>query len=170
LYLTYLKRNFGGNEYVAYGYSWKIDVTKRDPAKGCGTAPELRLADFIRQEKEAVIEEWVTFAKTRVPPGENMTQLALRDHIVELLDFIADDLKSSQSDEEQANKSKGDGPLRGALPLSAAELHAMLRLNHGFNINQMVSEYRARASVLRQWRGWNRPKGRYLHKRFDQVQ
>jgi hypothetical protein len=148
LYLTYLKRNFGGNEYVAYGYSWKIDVTKRDPAKGCGTAPELRLADFIRQEKEAVIEEWVTFAKTRVPPGENMTQLALRDHIVELLDFIADDLESSQSDEEQANKSKGDGPLRGALPLSAAELHAMLRLNHGFNINQMVSEYRALAPVF----------------------
>jgi signal transduction histidine kinase len=134
-------------------------VTQRDPAKIGGTAPELRLADFIRQERDAVIEEWVAFAKTRVPPGENMTQLALRDHIVELLDFIADDLESAQSDEEQANKSRGDGPLRAALPLSAAELHATLRLNHGFNIDQLVSEYRAlRASVLRQWLAGNQPK------------
>jgi signal transduction histidine kinase len=137
----------------------EIDVTKRDPAKAGGTAPELRLADFIRQEKEAVIAEWVVFAKTHVPPGENMTQLALRDHVEEILDFIADDLESAQSDEEQANKSKGDGPVRTATHLSAAESHATLRLNHGFNIDQMVSEYRAlRASVVRQWVARNQPK------------
>jgi hypothetical protein len=116
----------------------EIDVTKRDPAKAGGPALELRLADFIRQEREAVIAEWVTFAKTRVPPGENMTQLALRDHIVEILDFIAHDLESAQSDEEQADKSKGDGPLRTPIHRSAAEVHAALRLRHGFNIDQMV--------------------------------
>jgi RsbT co-antagonist protein rsbRD N-terminal domain len=128
----------------------EIDVTKRDPAKAGGTAPVLRLADVIRQEREAVIADWVTFAQTHVPPGENMTQLALRDHIVEILEFIADDLESAQSAEEQTNKSKGDGPLRTALHISAPEVHATLRLNHGFNIDQMVSEYRAlRASVLR---------------------
>jgi signal transduction histidine kinase len=137
----------------------EIDVTKRDPAMAGGTAPELRLADFIRQEREAVIADWVIFAKTHVPPGENMTQLALRDHIVEILDFIADDLESAQSDEEQASKSKGDGPNRTAIHRSAAELHASLRLNHGFNIDQMVSEYRAlRASVVRQWVAQNQPK------------
>jgi signal transduction histidine kinase len=137
----------------------EIAVTKRDPAKAGGTAPVLRLADFIRQEREAVVADWVTFAQTHVPPGENMTQLALRDHIVEILEFIADDLESTQSDEEQANKSKGDGPLRTALHISAPEVHATLRLNHGFNIDQMVSEYRAlRASVLRQWVARNQPK------------
>jgi signal transduction histidine kinase len=134
-------------------------VTKRDLAKAGSTAPVLRLADFIRQESEAVIADWVTFAQTHVPPGENMTQLALRDHIVEILEFIADDLESAQSDEDQANKSKGDGPLRTALHISAPEVHATLRLNHGFNIDQMVSEYRAlRASVLRQWVARNQPK------------
>lgn len=133
-------------------------MTKSDPARLDG-APALRLADFIRQEREAVIAEWVFFARTHVPPGGNMTQLALRDHIVEILNFIADDLESAQSDEEQAKKSKGDGPARSALKLSAAETHATLRLNHGFNIDQMVSEYRAlRASVVRQWVARNRSK------------
>ena len=35
---------------------------------------------------------------------------------------------------------------------SAAEIHAALRLADGFDIDQMVSEYRAlRASVVKQW-------------------
>ena len=117
-----------------------------------GTAPRLRLADFIRQEMDAVIVEWVAFAKSHVPAGASMTQLALQDHIKEILNFIADDLESPQSGPEQVKKSKGDGPVETQIHHSVSEIHAALRLNDGFNIDQMVSEYRAlRASVVKQW-------------------
>jgi signal transduction histidine kinase len=136
----------------------EIRLTEPARAKADGTAPQLRLADFIRQEMEAVIAEWVAFASSHVPAGANMTQLALRDHIVEILNFIADDLESPQTAHEQVSKSKGDGPAEGRIQDSAAEIHASLRLNDGFNIDQMVSEYRAlRASVVKQWTARKQP-------------
>ncbi len=56
------------------------------------TAPEgtLRLADFIRQNVEGIVAEWITFAQTRTPASDNMSDLALKDHIVEILTFVAD--------------------------------------------------------------------------------
>ena len=96
------------------------------------------------------------FAQTRTPAGENMTHLALQDHIVELLAFIADDLEFAQTKDEQVQKSRGLGHAEGAFTQSAAEIHAALRLSDGFNIDQMVSEYRAlRASVVKQWTASN---------------
>ena len=61
-------------------------------------------------------------------------------------------MESPQTKAEQVDKSRGlaegDGPFRQ----SAAEIHAALRLADGFDIDQMVSEYRAlRASVVKQW-------------------
>lgn len=127
-------------------------MTEPPRAKQDVIVPKLRLADFIRQEMDSVIAEWVAFASTHVPAGANMTDLALRDHIVEILTFIADDLDSPQTAEEQITKSKGDGPADTPIHQSAAEIHAALRLKDGFNIDQMVSEYRAlRASVVKQW-------------------
>lgn len=110
------------------------------------------MADFIRQEMDAVVAEWVVFAKTHIPAGTHMTRLALQDHIVEILTFICDDLETPQTGDAQVKKSKGDGPVESKIHRSAAEIHATLRLNDGFNIDQMVSEYRAlRASVVKQW-------------------
>ncbi len=118
----------------------------------------IRLADFIRQEMDVIVAEWVVFAKTRIPAGAAMTQLALKDHIVQILNVIADDLESPETEQEQIDKSKGDGPSDTKLHESAAEIHAKLRLNDGFNIDQMVSEYRAlRASVVKQWVARKRP-------------
>jgi signal transduction histidine kinase len=81
-----------------------------------------------------------------------MSRLALQDHVVDILKFIASDLESPQTRAEQVDKSHGlaqeDGPFRQ----SAAEIHSALRLADGFDIDQMVSEYRAlRASVIKQW-------------------
>jgi signal transduction histidine kinase len=90
--------------------------------------------------------------RTRTPASESMTKLALRDHIEEILTFVADDLESAQSKQEQVKKSHGLGPDDSKLTQSAAEIHAALRLSDGFDIDQMVSEYRAlRASVVKQW-------------------
>ena len=81
-----------------------------------------------------------------------MTKLALRDHIEEILTFVAADLESPQTKSEQVAKSHGLNPDESDFTRSAAEAHASLRLTDGFDIDQMVSEYRAlRASVVKQW-------------------
>ena len=120
------------------------------------SSADLRLSHFIRLNVDAIVREWVTFARTKTPASDSMTQLALQDHIVEILTFIADDLDTPQTLKEQAAKSKGLETPTSPLTQSAAEIHATLRLTDGFNIDQMVSEYRAlRASVVRQWTARN---------------
>lgn len=81
-----------------------------------------------------------------------MSKLALKDHIVDILKFVASDLELPQTPAEQVDKSHGKGDEQASLRSSAAEIHAALRLSDGFDIDQMVSEYRAlRASVVKQW-------------------
>lgn len=111
-----------------------------------------RLADFIRHNHASIVKEWIEFARTRTPASGKMSRLALEDHVVDILKFVAADLESPQTGAEQVDKShgltQGDGPFRQ----SAAEIHSALRLADGFDIDQMVSEYRAlRASVVKQW-------------------
>jgi signal transduction histidine kinase len=79
-----------------------------------------------------------------------MASLALRDHVLQILEAIARDLDTPQTREEQSEKSKGRAPQVSGAPDTAAQTHAVLRAQSGFNINQLVAEYRAlRASVLR---------------------
>jgi signal transduction histidine kinase len=83
-----------------------------------------------------------------------MDGLALRDHAQDILLATARDMRSAQTAGERAAKSRGrrergeeDGALDGA-----SESHAVGRLGSGFDLLEMVSEYRAlRASVLRLW-------------------
>ncbi|MDX6806289.1 sensor histidine kinase [Terrihabitans rhizophilus] len=113
---------------------------------------DLRLPAFIRLNINPIVAEWISFARTRTPASHTMTELALQDHIVEILNFIADDLETAQTAKQQVAKSKGLGPDHAPFAKSAAEIHATLRLADGFDIDQMVSEYRAlRASVVKQW-------------------
>lgn len=114
----------------------------------------IRLTDFIHGNSEKIVSEWETFARTLTPAANEMTPLALRDHIHEMLDFIVNDIESAQTGEEQIQKSRGDKE-KSPIP-SAAETHAALRLAGGFDIDQMVSEYRAlRASVVKLWSAEN---------------
>jgi signal transduction histidine kinase len=110
------------------------------------------LADFIRGNEDPIVKEWIEFARTISPAGDKMSKLALQDHIVDILGFVADDLESAQTPRERFDKSRGNGPKDGPFSESAAEIHAALRLADGFDIDQMVSEYRAlRASVVKLW-------------------
>jgi signal transduction histidine kinase len=79
-----------------------------------------------------------------------MNSLALRDHAPQILEAVAKDIASAQTREAQAEKSKGRAPrVTGAFE-TAAQTHAVLRARSGFDITQLVAEYRAlRASVLR---------------------
>ena len=112
----------------------------------------MRLAEFILHNMEAILAEWEAFATTLLPAAAGMTPLALRDHAQHILEAVAKDLTTPQTREEQSEKSKGRAPKVASAPETAAQTHAVLRAQSGFDINQLVAEYRAlRASVLRLW-------------------
>ena len=114
-------------------------------------ATTARLADFILSDMEAIVADWEAFARTLLPASNGMESLALRDHAQQILQAIAVDLATAQSAQQQVDKSKGLAPPLNARE-TAAQTHAVLRARSGFNIKQLVAEYRAlRASVLRLW-------------------
>jgi signal transduction histidine kinase len=113
-------------------------------------ADNMRLSTFIRKNEQPIIAHWETFARTLVPASDDMSPRALRNHIKDILAFVADDIESSQTSSEQITKSEGKKLKNSAS--SAAEIHASLRQTGGFSMDQMVSEFRAlRASVIRLW-------------------
>ena len=110
----------------------------------------MHLSQFIRDNSAAIIAEWEAFAGTLAPASEATSPLSLRNHIKYILEFIADDIDSPQTDAEQVSKSQGKNARHSTD--SVAEVHAALRQAGGFNMDQMVSEYRAlRASVVKLW-------------------
>lgn len=112
----------------------------------------MRLAEFILHDMEAILAQWEEFAATLLPAAANLNSLALRDHAQHILEAVAKDLSSPQAREAQSEKSKGRAPKVEGAPETAAQTHAVLRARSGFDINQLVAEYRAlRASVLRLW-------------------
>jgi signal transduction histidine kinase len=112
----------------------------------------MRLAEFILREMESILVQWEEFAATQLPAAEQMTPLALRDHARQILEAVATDLTTSQTREAQLLKSQGRSPKLVGAPETAAQTHAVLRAQSGFDINQLAAEYRAlRASVLRLW-------------------
>lgn len=113
----------------------------------------MELSAFIRSKEEAIIAEWEAFARTYLPSAAYMNRSALRDHILGLLRFIADDLDTCQTERQRSEKAKGQGQKAGGADDSAAETHADLRYTGGFDTVEMISEFRAlRASVIKLWR------------------
>ena len=115
----------------------------------------MRLAKFILANIEPILVEWDEFAST-LPLGAAMTKPALRDDAKAILLASARDMQVAQTSAQQADKSKGhDGAdtTESDQLDSASTRHAVERLSSGFDIIEVVSEYRAlRASVLRLWR------------------
>ena len=133
---------------------------------------QMRLADFIMRDMEPILGQWEAFATTLLPAAEDMGPLALRDHAQQILQAVAKDLRTPQNIEEQRSKSWGQAPRLTDATETAAQTHALLRARAGFNINQLVAEYRAlRASVLRLWMDDCAPDVPYLHDvvRFDEA-
>ena len=96
----------------------------------------MRLAPFIRENEQPIVEHWEIFAGTLIPAAADMSPRTLRNHIKDMLAFIADDIESSQTDSEQLKKSEGNKPKN--TEHSAAEIHASLRQSGGFTMEQMV--------------------------------
>ena len=114
----------------------------------------MRLSHFISTHREHILEEWVAFARTCLPIANTMDLAALRDHASEMLEAIVADLNTTQSKLEQSEKSEGksDAQPDSVAPDTAAQSHGAERAESGFDVEQMVAEYRAlRASVIRLW-------------------
>jgi signal transduction histidine kinase len=112
----------------------------------------MKLAQFIDTHMDQILAEWESFARTLHPVADTMSHLALQDHAKQILLAIAKDMRSEQTDKEQADKSKG---LAGDSTTSqtAATIHGALRHVVGFDVIQVGAEFRAlRASVLKLWR------------------
>jgi signal transduction histidine kinase len=113
----------------------------------------MRLADFILANIEPILAKWEIFARS-IQGGEHLDQLTLRDHAADILQSTARDMKSEQSASQRTTKSLGQqkhGKASNALD-EASDLHAVDRLGLGFNMLEVMSEYRAlRASVLKLW-------------------
>lgn len=109
----------------------------------------MKFSRFILDNIEPILAEWESFAKS-LPPGANMTPVALRNDAERMLRFIAADMETAQSGNEQAVKGRGDKKFVGED--SGAHAHGRLRLLQAFDLAQMVSEFRAlRVSVIRLW-------------------
>ncbi|WP_372827253.1 ATP-binding protein [Polaromonas sp.] len=112
----------------------------------------MRLSNFLRTHSAQILTAWDEFAATVAHEGRSLDQKALRDHAGQILTSIAEDLETPQSDAEQEEKSRGEGPRSASALDTAAETHADTRMVSGFAIDAMITEYRAmRASVIRLW-------------------
>jgi signal transduction histidine kinase len=109
----------------------------------------MRLSKFIQDHLEGILSDWESFAQTLLPAGKTLNPTALRDDAENLLRAIALDMETAQNPTQQALKSKGD---RRSLEPLTPHKHAHDRYAIGFDLDQLVAEYRAlRASVIRRW-------------------
>jgi PAS domain S-box-containing protein len=98
-----------------------------------------RLTDFIKSHRAEIIAVWAD-AVRELPIARDLARPVLVDHIPELLDRIR---------EIADHVGSGRAP---SSPLDIAELHAHVRLEEGFDLSQVVTEYRMlRACILRLW-------------------
>jgi signal transduction histidine kinase len=111
----------------------------------------MRLGEFIRDQTEAILVEWASVA-AKLPAGDTLDIVALREHARHMLVVIAADLEQPQTSIQQFHKARGrSDAVRGAQP-TAAQAHGAARANLGFTVDQMIAEFRAlRAGVIRLW-------------------
>jgi signal transduction histidine kinase len=109
----------------------------------------MKLSRFINEHLQEILEEWDLFARTLIPAATTMTDLALRNHAAQILQEVARDLETAQSQFEQSEKSKGRKLSSLTSPASG---HGTLRHHSGFTLIQLIAEFRAlRASVIQLW-------------------
>jgi signal transduction histidine kinase len=137
----------------------------------------MRLSEFLRSDISLIMADWEAFARGHVVVASDMSRAELRDHLSSIIEFIANDMDSSQTKLEQKEKSKGDGLKAGGGGESAAETHADMRFTEGFDPLELMAEFRAlRASVTRLWeQKRSRTEADYLemvrfNEAIDQVQ
>ena len=111
----------------------------------------MALATFIVQNVDEILDEWVEFART-LTSSEGLDLDALRDHAKRMLLTVADEMRTSQTDDAQKTKSRGEALRDPTAEDTDAESHGDQRYLQGFKLEELIAEYRAlRATVIRLW-------------------
>jgi len=127
-----------------------LKIETKKSVTGTGDA-SLSLADFMINNMDAILEDWKSFAQSLFP-ALSISQRKLQDHAKEFLHAVAADIAQPQSLQAQEDKSKGLSPENFPALIVAGAQHAHERIAGGFDLEQIISEFRAfRASVLRRW-------------------
>jgi signal transduction histidine kinase len=109
------------------------------------------LSAFIRDNNEQLLQEWESFARTLLPPGKTLDRPGLRDDAENLLRSIAQDMERPR-EPAQPLHHPSDRHIEDRPSDAPAHTHAYDRFAVGFDLDQLVAEYRAlRVSVLRLW-------------------
>src|SRR5687768_11613354 len=104
-----------------------------------GVEPRVTLAQLIERRRKEILLEWEA-AVRRLPPAQGMSRLRLLDHVPRLLDRIA-----QVADELMAGRAPG-------MPESDANRHALERLEAGFDLGQVITEFSfLRDIIMRIW-------------------
>ena len=107
----------------------------------------MELSAFITANESAIVDAWEGFART-LSPGD--TSLILRNHSRQIIRSVAHDMETAQTKRQETAKSEGHGP--DGMMDDVTLIHVALRINNGFDLIEIMSEYRAlRASILRLW-------------------
>lgn len=110
----------------------------------------MRLSEFIKANSEQIIREWEGFART-LSGGAGLPRWVLRDHAEAIIKYIAENMEERQFTSEEIAKAQGEGP-SGPIERVAA-VHVGLRIESGFDLVEIIAEYRAlRSCVPRLWR------------------
>lgn len=110
-----------------------------DPLREKDSAPDGRFSTFIRDHRAEILSVWEGIVR-QLPIARDLDRPALIDHLPNLLDRIA-----TIADELVA----GEHP---RLAPDLAEVHALERLDAGFDLGQVVAEYAVlRDCVVRMW-------------------
>jgi signal transduction histidine kinase len=130
------------------------------------------LPSFIIEHLDEITAEWESFARTVSPASATMDSSALRDHVKQMLRAIAKDIETWQSNDQQELKSKGLAKPSHGVETAAAS-HGALRHTAGFDLSELIAEFRAlRATVLRLWvekKRYGDPASAYEMARFNEA-
>lgn len=111
------------------------------------------MAEFILSRRTEVVRDWKLFADTLHPVGTRVSDLVLGDHVDELIDAIARELGSPPSFGVGSDSFRRPAPAGLALLATAARIHTSERVKGGFQLQQIVAEYRTlRSGLVRMWR------------------
>jgi signal transduction histidine kinase len=111
----------------------------------------MQIGEFIQQQVEPIVDEWVEFAQAKLPAAHGFTREELADHAKVLLLAIADDVGQSQGAQATLDKSQGNKP-GNAPEVTRSRANTQPSASSKASPSTRVSEFRAlRASVIRRW-------------------
>ena len=103
-----------------------------DETGGAGTTVNT-LSAFIREHRNEIVRDWLARAG-QLPSARGLAPPSLRDHVPDILERLADAVD---------RRDRGPRPLED-LP----EQHGLLRFHEGYDLRQIVAEYRLLRRVI----------------------